>query len=456
MVQPNWILQRTKLSRDAIALVDLHTQQSWTYRRLETEIMTWVDYLTTKQLKKGDRIVIVASNRIELFPILFACGLLGIIYVPLNNRLSTKELEALMQDSGASLLFYDDKCTSIVAKMQIYNKENLEHVKHYSYRNSFKGNIGNTDPWLIIYTGGTTGKLKGVVLAHESINENAINTIVSWNLSQRDITINYMPLFHTGGLNALCIPILMAGGTVIIGDEFDAEAALRATDEYQATISLFVPTMYHLMTQTSYFKQSTFPSMDVFLSGGAPCPTHIYKQFKQKGLAFKEGYGLTEAGPNNFFIQPELANKKVGSVGKSMLFNEIIVVSDDGKLTQPNEVGELLIKGKHVFKFYWNLEAETKATFSDGWLKTGDLAKYDEDGDFYIVGRKKDMIISGGENIYPQEIEQYLYNYETISEAAVIGVTDIKWGEIAVAFFSTTDGASIQDQVLNAYCQQYL
>ena len=154
----------------------------------------------------------------------------------------------------------------------------------------------------MIYTGGTTGKPKGVVLSFDAVNWNAINTIVSWSLEQNDCTLNYMPLFHTGGLNALSLPILMVGGTVVVGNKFDPELAIREIDEYQTTISLFVPTMYQSMIETDYFKKATFPSVKVFLSGGAPCPKTIYQHFLNKGLKFKEGYGLTEAGPNNFYI----------------------------------------------------------------------------------------------------------------------------------------------------------
>ena len=294
-------------------------------------------------------------------------------------------------------------------------------------------------PWLIIYTGGTTGKPKGVVLSHEAVTTNAINTAISWGLNDADCTLNYMPLFHTGGINALALPMLLVGGTVVIGQKFDPERAIRAIDEYKTTISLFVPTMYQLMTQTAYFEQSTFPTVKVFLSGGAPCPKPIYERFIERGLKFKEGYGLTEAGPNNFVIDASVAMTKKGAVGKSMLFNEVQVMNENGEPCSEGEVGELWLKGSHVFRYYWNNEQETVAMFHNGWLKTGDLAKFDEDGDFYIVGRKKEMIITGGENVYPQEIEQCLILHPAVQEVTVIGVPDEKWGECVVAFIVLKD-----------------
>jgi len=312
------------------------------------------------------------------------------------------------------------------------------------------------DPWLMIYTGGTTGHPKGVVLSFQSVNWNAMNTIISWGLHAQDRTLNYMPMFHTGGLNALCIPLLMAGGTVIIGDKFDAEEALQATNQYQTTISLFVPTMYQAMIATKYFQENQFPSMKVFLSGGAPCPHPIYDAFYNKGLFFKEGYGLTEAGPNNFYIDRERAYAKKGAVGKSMQFNEAKIISHTGKSCAPGEVGELLVRGKHMFRFYWNNKQETANILQDGWLKTGDLAMMDAEGDFYIVGRRKEMIISGGENIYPQEVEQCLLRHPDVREVAVIGVGDDYWGEIVTAFIVCPHQvASLLDD-LNELCHQQL
>lgn len=452
MIIPNWILQRTKLSPDRIALIDLHSNKKWTYQDVENEIINWVLFFKLKRLEKGDRVAVLSRNKIELFPIMFACGLTGLMYVPLNWRLSKMELDDLLEDSGASVLLYDKQFEQITAFSCKYNIEDMQVSK---------GNfqvplINDQDAWLMIYTGGTTGKPKGVVLSHEAVNCNALNTIASWGISDEDITINYMPLFHTGGMNALSIPILMAGGTVVIGDVFSAEEALRATNDYKATISLFVPTMYQAMVQHPYFQTSDFPSMKVFLSGGAPCPQKIYSHFHQKNLHFKEGYGLTEAGPNNFFIQPDKTKHKKGSVGKSMLFNEVMTIKEDGTPCKVNEVGELYVKGKHVFTAYWNKQKETIEAFDGEWFKTGDLAKFDEDGDYFIVGRKKDMIITGGENVYPQEVESCLLNHESINEAAVVGIPDEKWGEKVIAFVTVCDESKFDEAEMKEYCKKFL
>jgi len=456
MIKPNWIIQRTKLSPEKVALIDVHTDEQWTYSDLEKEIINWVGYLEEKNCERGDRIVVLSHNRKELFAIMFACGVLGAIYVPINWRLSPLEWESLLKDCEAKILIYDPTFQAQVEKFTFVESVPLGEGLVNNHVLTSYSNVKSKEPWLMIYTGGTTGKPKGVVLSHEAVNTNAINTITSWSINEEDKTINYMPLFHTGGINALSIPILMAGGSVVIGNTFNPEEALQATDRYGATISLFVPTMYQTMIESDYFKKSNFESMRFFLSGGAPCPPNIYQIFEREGLAFKEGYGLTEAGPNNFFIRPEVARKKIGSVGKNMLLNDVTIVKEDGLTCEVNEVGELYLKGKHLFTSYWNREEETKEVFSGEWFKTGDLAKFDEDGDYYIVGRKKDMIITGGENVYPQEIEYCLLSYPIIEEAAVVGVPDEKWGEKVVAFISLSDETSFVEEEINDYCRKYL
>ncbi|HWI49204.1 MAG TPA: long-chain fatty acid--CoA ligase [Rummeliibacillus sp.] len=453
--EQSWILKRASITPDKTALIDIATARSWNYQQLADEVKKWARYLENSGLQKGDRVAVIAENRIDLFSILFACGIGGYIYVPLNWRLSHPELNYILQDCTPSVLLYEQQFSTFATnhpQMKSYSITSNLHVLDEDLPIS---HCNSNDPWLLIYTGGTTGKPKGVVLSYDAVNWNAFNTIISWNLGSDDCTLNYLPLFHTGGLNALSIPILMAGGTVVIGRKFNPHEAIQTLNDYQTTISLFVPTMYQTMIETEEFKHSTFPTIKVFLSGGAPCPVTIHEAFLKKELRFKEGYGLTEAGPNNFFIQPEEAAKKLGSVGKCMQFNHIKILASNGKECGTNEVGELYIKGKHMFSGYWNNSVETAKTIVNGWLRTGDLAKMDQDGDIFIVGRVKEMIISGGENVYPQEVEQCIITHPKVKEVAVIGIPDQHWGEIVTAFI-VTDDAFHDDEEIQALCREFL
>lgn len=451
-----WIMKRAALSPNRTALVDVHTGDSWTYAMLQQRIGHWASYFKRQGFKKGERIAIIAPNSPELFAILFACEMTGLLYVPLNWRLSRFELFSLLSNCSPSILLFHEQFKAVIDEMRFPNSVPLLSIEAVDYQDYQVEQLIGEDPWMMIYTGGTTGFSKGVVLSSEAVNWNALNTIVSWGLTEEDITLNYMPLFHTGGMNALSIPILMAGGTVIVGSSFDAEEALLATDTYGATISLFVPTMYQSMIHTPYFQQSSFPSMKVFLSGGAPCPQTIYHSFHEKGLKFKEGYGLTEAGPNNFYIRSDEACRKIGSVGKNMIFNSTKVLNEEMQPCRVDEVGELFIKGPHVFSYYWQNPKATADALVEGWLRTGDLAKQDSDGDTYIVGRKKDIIITGGENVYPQEVEQCLVLFNGVNEVAVVGVKDDIWGEIIVAFIVKVDGYSFDCNDITLHCRKFL
>jgi fatty-acyl-CoA synthase len=459
----DWLDNRARLTPSKIAIIEEETNKTWTFSELNKRASSTANWLYARGTRKGDRIALLSPNHISYFDLLFACGKIGAIFVPLNWRLSQQELRGIVADCTPILIGIHQKFEMLGPQLTsdgltpfLVGEASYEEIVSNPIKTVAKEEISETDPLAMIYTGGTTGKPKGVVLSHQSIIWNAINTIVSWGLSMDDTTINYLPMFHTGGLNALSIPILMCGGTVVIGDSFSGAKAVESIQRYRCSIVLLVPTMYHTMIQTREFKESTFPDMKVFLSGAAPCPLQIYEAFYKKGLAFKEGYGLTEAGPNNFFISPEDAQLKRGSVGKPMLFNSIKLLKSDGCETKANEVGEIVISGKHSFSFYWNQETATQETVKEGWTHTGDLAKQDEDGYFYIVGRKKDMIITGGENVYPLEIEHWLTAHPAINEAAVIGLPDEKWGEIVAAFISLKSSFTLEDPDLIDYCESKL
>lgn len=455
----NWFESRVQLTPKEIAIIDSDTKETWTYEELYKRVIKAATVFYTKGVRKGDRVAILAPNHISYFDFFFACMKIGAIFVPLNWRLAKDELQYCLEDSNPKLIGVAPKFKE---KLNAVNTNAaFILVDHHEYMNGHDIEtididilVEEKDPLAMIYTGGTTGRPKGVILSHRSILWNALNTIVSWGLNNKDTTLTCLPMFHTGGLNVLSLPLLLIGGKVILLADFDADRATKDLLEYKCTIVMLVPTMYHMIIESQAFQTATFPDMKLFVSGGAPCPYVVYEAFAKKGIAFKEGYGLTEAGPNNFYIAPQDVMSKLGSVGKPMLFNDIKIMTAEHSFAGPDEVGELYVRGNHAFMYYWNRPEETKETLVDGWVRTGDLARQDADGFVYIVGRKKDMIITGGENVYPLEIEHWLASHPAIDEAAVVGLPDDKWGEAVSAFIVAKNTLTTRE--IEAYCRKRL
>jgi fatty-acyl-CoA synthase len=462
--ETDWLESRARLTPNRIAIVDGETGQKWNYLEMYERVSRMTQHLYETGIEKGDRVALLSPNHVCYFDLLFACRKLGAIFVPLNWRLSPYEIEYMLDNCSPKILAFHSQCEELATEAQITHSiqvdgKNYGKIMSNNIENPFNFNpaeMMESDPCTIIYTGGTTGKPKGVVLTNGSIFWNSVNTILSWNLTMQDITLTYLPMFHTGGLNALSIPILHSGGTVVIAREFEVEKTIQLLNQEKCTIVLMVPTMYHMLVQSRRFLDAEFPTMQTFLSGGAPCPHAIYQAFEDKGLHFKEGYGLTEAGPNNFYIEPNHSRKKRGSVGKPMFYNRIKLAGDDGNEIRPGDVGEILIQGGHVFDHYWNNSQATAETIVNGWLKTGDLGTRDADGDYYIMGRKKDMIITGGENVYPLEVEHLISQHPAVKEIAVFGLPDHKWGEMVTAVIVLREGMTLDENELIEYCSKKL
>ncbi|MFX1539571.1 MAG: class I adenylate-forming enzyme family protein, partial [Promethearchaeota archaeon] len=308
------------------------------------------------------------------------------------------------------------------------------------------------DPFLILPTGGTTGLPKGAVLSHRHVFWNSVNTIVCWGINPTDVCPIIFPLFHTGGWNVLLVPLLHVGARMILWQKFNAIDVLHRIEEESCTIVIGVPTMYHMMINTPEFAKTDFSSVRFWLSGGAPCPVSIMEHFWKRDQEFAMGYGLTEVGPNNFYMPPGASKQKPTSVGLPFYHNEVRLVNDELTDIPQGEVGELLLRGPHAFSGYWNNPQATQDVIEpDGWIHTGDLARQDKDGFFYIAGRKKLLIISGGENIFPTEIERVLDEHKSIDAVAVVGMPDKKWGEVPIAFVVVKEGATIAEDELKDF-----
>ncbi|MGG3838029.1 AMP-binding protein [Paenibacillus thiaminolyticus] len=455
-----WFDNRCRHTPDRIAAVDWHRGLRLSYRTLHRRAERLAAALQSSDIGLGDRVAVLLHNQTEMMEAVLGCGMLGAIAVPLNWRLSAAELHGIMLDCEPKLMVYDGdepEMARLAAGLPLADCALLSVAALESSMDCAvvrRHHPAHGDAWMMIYTGGTTGKPKGVVLTHGSVYWNAVNTVVSWQLTAADVTPTVLPMFHTGGLNALTMPVLMAGGTVVLVRSFQCEDMVRLLNEERCTIALMVPTMYHMLVHSGAFAQAEFPTMRAFLSGGAPCPLSVYQAFQAKGLPFKEGYGATESGPNNFVIDPAIAAQKPGSVGLPMMFSEakLIPLPGGSAGSEPNQVGELALRGGHLFSHYWNNPEATSEALREGWFVTGDLASRDKDGYYYIVGRKKDMIITGGENVYPLEVEQTLESCPGVKEAAVVGLADEKWGEVVAAVVAVDGGAAVTEADLAAFC----
>jgi fatty-acyl-CoA synthase len=291
------------------------------------------------------------------------------------------------------------------------------------------------DIYCLLYTSGTTGKPKGVMIPHRMVAWNGYNTAVCWQLREDDVSPVFTPLYHAGGLAAFLVPIFIAGGTIVLHREFDVHEVWDSIQRQKCTVVLGVPTILKMLLEAPEFGEADLSQVRWFISGGAPLPVDLIEAYRARGVILKQGYGLTEVGVNCFSMAPEEAIRKPGSIGKPMMFTQAQLLDFQGNEVPKHEVGELCLRGPHVCKGYWNNSLATAASFySDGWFHTGDMARCDEEGFFYIVGRSKDMFISGGVNVYPAEIEAELLRCPAVRDAAVIGVPHPTWGEVGVAF----------------------
>ncbi|MBI2264795.1 MAG: long-chain fatty acid--CoA ligase [Armatimonadetes bacterium] len=451
-----WIELRARLQPEKTALFQGRT--AYSYKDLRERIQKASNYLTTgTSLKKGDRVAILSQNCATFVDLLFACSRTGLILVPLNWRLAPEELKYQVRDAAPSVLLYssqfEETAEAILEDSETCRKVSLTHYEELlAEAHTLPGEKEGDweDPVAILYTGGTTGTPKGAVLSQRMILWNAMNTCASWGLSPEDIAPIFTPMFHTGGLNVLLTPLLSIGGTVVIPDAFDPESALGIIEDHRCTVVFMIPTMFQMMADSPSFKDADFSSVRFMIAGGAPCPNTLYRTYFEKGVTFIQGYGLTEAGPNNFAFPHEKARDKVGAIGIPSQYVEIRLEP------QGAETGEIWIRGPHVFSHYWRKPTETGQVFEDGWLKTGDLASVDEEGFYRIMGRRKEMYISGGENVYPVEVEYALSLHPSVKEAAVIGVPDSKWGEVGKAYIVARNGNKITGELLCEHLREKL
>jgi fatty-acyl-CoA synthase len=475
MFYGDWLYRREQLSPGKIALIDgINDNRPITYRAWNRQTNRMANYLRDGLgVSKGDRVSILSMNRVEYLDAIFACNKLGAILHVLNWRLTVRELEDIIQEVSPGVFLYSQEFSenvealrpalSSVDKFVALDHTLAEQDAHWPTECDRWPDtqppaieLDWEDPWMICYTGGTTGLPKGAILNYRCITANSVNTIFSWGMHPDDVVPLNMPLFHVGGLNVLTTPLVHFGGTSIVCAGFDIDQLFDQIEGLGVTFFFAIPTMFIMMMEHPRWDSLDLSNVRLVMAGGGTCPTTIYEAFWEKGVEFKGGYGLTEAGPNTFWLASEFMETKIGSVGRPLFHIDVRIVDEAGAEVEPGGVGHLLIRGPHVFGGYWNRSEATAEAIQDGWLRTGDLARSDEEGFFYIVGRLKDMIKSGGENIYPSEVEDVMHSHPDIVEAALISVPDPKWGEVGRAIVQLKPVATLGESELLTWMRDHL
>jgi fatty-acyl-CoA synthase len=477
----DWLERGERYWPSALAVVDVAKGDAgrFTYGQLNHRANRLANCLRdTAGVTRGDRVGMVAMNGVEFLDAFFACGKLGAVFVPYNWRSHWRELADLIEHTQPKVLLYSDDFRAGVAEIEAATRQTRYAIGQYLHiegagipgslhyetmlQSQSDAPVSNEavdaeDIACLIFTGGTTGVPKGARVSHRMIAWNTLNTILH-ELQRGDVTITHTPMFHTGGLLVYTLPLLTLGGTVVIMRKWTPDDMLELIESEQVTMFFCVPTQYQLMAQSARFATTSFTTVRFLTSGGAPLPVPLIKTYREaNGLVFKQGFGMTEFGPGIFSMGPEYAEKKAGSIGQPNYFVDARVVDDDNRPLGAGKVGELVLKGPSYCSGYFNNpEASRAALDAGGWFHTGDLARVDADGFYFIVDRKKDMFISGGENVYPVEIEAVLYKHPAVFQAAVIGVPDVKWGEVGEAFVVLRPGEAATDADLLAFMQDHL
>ena len=452
----NYLARRQLYSPDKLAFVDYGQDPALrlTYREANVRADRLANFFRSRGIQPGDRVAILARDGIEHLDCFFACSKIGAVHTALNWRLHWRETRTILQDTTPRILIVSSAYTQDVKNIldDYPGQPSLELILETDGQAledslSYQSALENSSPEpagqeavdkesiaALIFTGGTTGSPKAAQVSHRMIAWNTLNTFIH-DLQTGDIYLNVFPLFHTGGLFVYTLPQVIFGGTTILVPRFDPEQILELIESERVNVFAAVPTMYQMLTQAENWVDADLSSLRFCTSGGAPLPVPLVKKYtEEKRIRFKQGFGMTEFGPGIFALAPEDAVRKAGSIGRPNFYVDAQVKNDQGDILGPEQVGELVLKGPSFCSGYFGDTGEVEDVIDqEGFFHTGDLAKADPEGYFYIVGRKKDMFISGGENVYPPEIEKVLYEHPAVHMCAVVGVPDPQWGEVGTA-----------------------
>ncbi len=466
----SWIARHARRQPHKIALIFKGRRIG--YAELDARVCQVAHGLRELGVRKGDRVAGLLLNGPEILELLMACNHLGAIFLPVNFRLGAEEVAFVVSDATPEVLVFHPAFADVARQVRPLARVPSwiqvggappDGVRDYAWLH--EGRPGafvpeaatENDPALMMYTSGTTGRPKGAVLSHGNLLWNDVQILLAVPASDDDLSYCAAPLFHIGGLNVLTGPLLYRGSTTILDDKFDPRVALQTIAEHRVTCAFMVPAMWAAMAAVPDFDAYDLRSLRFAVVGGAPCPLPVLERYAARGICFREGFGLTETSPIVCLLAAEDAIRKSGSVGHPASHVDLRIVDDADCDVPPGDAGELLVRAPNVMLGYWNRPEETAVALRGGWFHTGDLARRDEEGYVFIVDRKKDMVITGGENVYPVEVEQVLVRHPSIADVAVIGVPNTQWGEAVVAVVVLREGAEPVDAAaLAAFCEHKL
>jgi fatty-acyl-CoA synthase len=466
--QQDWSARWALYSPGKIALREHESGRTLTYGELDRLGNRLARWLRRLGIHKGDRVAVLAENCLEYLMLFAAAQKTGCILTPINYRLSGAEVDYLLRDAQPRVLIAEEKYADLLASVpshaDVAHRGTMESLRTWCEPSTPNDDdapfpaetLQENDPVFILYTSGTTGFPKGALYTHKMLFWNSVNTALALVVNGDSRTVNCMPPFHTGGWNVLLTPFLHHGAYVCLMKKFDAAAALRLLEQERATIFMGVPTMLKMLAEEPVFAGADFSSLLYILVGGEPMPVPLIEKWHAKGVAIRQGYGMTEAGPNLTSLHQNDAIRKIGSIGRPNFYVDIKIVDEQGQDTPPNKPGELLIRGPIVSPGYWRGDTRGANIDTRGWMRTGDVVRQDEEGYLYVVDRIKNMFISGGENVYPTEVERALLSHPAVAEAAVVGIPHERWGEVGRAFVVVNSGERVSEQALIAYCKTRL
>jgi fatty-acyl-CoA synthase len=464
MTLGTWIRARAAATPHRIAID--HAGRLTSYAELDDRSERLAAALLDSGLRPGDRVATLTTNGDEHVVVFFACAKAGLTLLPLSWRLSPAELAYQLDDAEPALLFVEDEHEALAAAALEASSRaprllslggGEQRDLEATAGDAHAAPVGDDDPLLLVYTSGTTGRPKGAVLTHANCFWTNLGFDLLTGMSGDDVVLQVLPQFHCGGWNVQPLLAWWKGATVVLVRSFDAGECLALIEGKRVTTMMGVPAIYLFMAREPAFGSADLSSLRRVVVGGAPMPEALLETWRARGVEIVQGYGLTEAAPNVLCLPPEDAVRKQGYAGRPYPYVEVALREpESGRLVEGVGVGELVVRGPNVFAGYWRNPEATAAAFADGWLLTGDVAERDEEGDYRISGRLKDMYISGGENVYPAEIESLLHEHEAVADAAVVGVPDERWGESGVAFVVLEPGVTATPDELGEWCRARL